>query len=421
MAYRRRNRLRRRNARPTTKRAFKRTGRGIKGVTSVAYRRPGYGTVGVGAFGTRLGRVGRQRNAARAAVLMQRRRRRTGFGGGGEIGWVKKRGGRYRPMTLKKLMTLNCIRNTHRFQGVNRMNNVSSATINPDGSSTGLACPGFYKLSNSPNSNSVSLFPLMCFDLTTVNNTSAGGNAVAWTCSYDITAGQFRWDSVNGQNAGGGTAITYVNEDLTTSINFASAKWIQTDWFDIRAVAYGCRQQPTYYDFMIVQFDKDYLQPCNYSSQSGASAEDFQAYTSFWTAMTKNISYSAIMPAQRDSMRGMRVLRRFRFTLQPSQTTDSDRNPNLRIVKLFQKHYSFDCYNWGKGISATTAANIDGPSYMLDTAGGSNLRNHPEERKRTFLIVRASNTTERAGADETADNTPSFDIIIRKQLRHQVP
>lgn len=415
MAYRRRNRLRRRNARPTTKRAFKRVGRGIKGVTSVAYRRPGYGFGGMGAFGTRLGRVGRQRNAARAAVLMQRRRRRAGTGGGGEIGWVKKRGGKYRGMTLRKLHVLNTNRGTLRFQGVNRMNAVSTGPIDANGNMT-LAPPGFFKMSNSPNANTQAFNPLYAFDLTTCPNTSISSNGVCYQIAYDSTLASYTWIARDGQDNLGSASPGYTREDNTSSISSMNSQHIQTDWFDIRAVCYGARTQPTYYDFMIVQFTKDYLHPCNYASTTGfLPAEEAAAQTSFWTSMTKNISFSAILPAARDSMRGLRVLRRFRFTLQPSLTVESDRNPNMRIVKLFQKHYSFDNYNYGKGLaSGVTAETIDSARYQTDN--NQNIRNHPDERARTYLIIRASNTTEQPVAGETVDNTPSFDLIIRKQV-----
>jgi hypothetical protein len=356
MAYRRRNRLRRRNARPSTKRAFKRTGRGIKGVTTVAYRRPGYGTGGLGAFGTRLGSMGRIRNAARAAQLMQRRVRRTGTGGGGEIGWVKKRGGKYRPMTVQRLMNLSMQRTTFRFQGVNRMNEVSAGVIGADGTST-VPCPGFFKLNNDPNSEALSEYPLMAFDLTTVNNKTTTGNGVAYSLYHDTTTNGYRWLAVNGQGPGGSASAHYSMEDNTSTMaTTIGTRFIEHQWFDIRAVAYGTRTQPTYYDFMVVKFTRDYLQPCLYADETKLSVEEVGAMRSFWAGLVKNISYNAIMPGQRDVFKGMTVLRRFRFTLQSSAITDSDRNPNMRIVKLFQKHYQVGDYNWGKEDTRNAAA-----------------------------------------------------------------
>lgn len=417
MAYRRRNRLRRRNARPSTKRAFKRTGRGIKGVSAVAYRRPGYGNAGLGAFGTRLGRMGRQRNAARAALLMQRRRRRAGTGGGGEIGWVHRRGGKYRPYTVGKLLTLGQAVNTFRFQGVRRMNEDSAQAINADGSS-GQTMPGYFSLQNTPpDANGSELYPIHAFDLTNINNISTDTGPVSYYMFYD-NAGSVNypnWFVQSGQAASGSNTNGWNIEDQSMgAVTAVNRRYVQHDWFDIRMVCYGCRQQPTYYDIMVVSYYRDYLQPCGYTDVTQLDAEQKNAYRAYWQGMIKNISYNAILPGQRDAFKGMRVHRRFRFTIQPSQTTDSDRNPHMRIVKFFMKDYKIRDYNWGKYPSLATE--VDSAKYAVD--GGGGVRNHPREDQRLFLIVRASNTTPASGENVTADNTPSYDICIRKQVRY---
>lgn len=420
MAYRRRNRLRRRNARPIAKRA-RRYGRGLKGVSSVAFRRPGVGAGGLGSFGTRLGAMGRKRNAARAAVLMRRRARRVGRGGGGEIGFINRRGGKYRGMNFGKLMKLSTQKVLYRFQGVNRMNAQGAPIVDADGGVPDtFKAPGYFKLSNGPNANSFVLFPVHCYDLTTLNNKNSTSNPVAYQLGLDSLTSSFQWSIMPGQDANAGTTDRYTieksdNSGLSSSILLQ--RFIQTDWFDIRMVAYGARQQPTYYDIMVVQFSRDYIQPLGYGVAPSGDAEQVQAYSAFWSGMSKNISYSAILPGQPTAMRGMKVLRKFRFVLQPSLTTEADRTPNMRIVKLFQKHYSLDDYNWGPGVGSVTAAQVDGPDYRIDTNQAANVRDHPIEKARTFLIVRASNTTEVALATESADNTPSYDIVIRKSVR----
>jgi hypothetical protein len=250
-----------------------------------------------------------------------------------------------------------------------------------------------------------------------VNNKTTTGNGVAYSLYHDTTANTYRWLAVNGQGPGGTANANYFMEDNTSTMaTTIGTRFIEHQWFDIRAVAYGTRTQPTYYDFMVVKFTRDYLQPCLYADETKLSVEEVGAMRSFWAGLVKNISYNAIMPGQRDTFKGMTVLRRFRFTLQSSPTTDSDRNPNMRIVKLFQKHYQVGDYNWGKENTQNAAA-VDSAQWVQNLSAVGDLRDAPNEKQRTFLIVRASNTTENATANKDADNTPSFDLIIRKQVR----
>lgn len=419
MAYRRRNRLRRRNARPFTKRAIKRTGRSIKGVTSVAYRRPGLSSYGMAAFRGRASRVGRGRSAARTALLNQRRRRRVGVVGGGEIGFVRKYGGKYRPYTVPKLVTMGLTRVTYRYQGVNRMN-----ANTKDAGGTFYLPPGWYRLSNNPNNagSTSNLLPLHVFDLTTVRNVTSTPKQVGYSLGYvsDVATSP-SWFGMSSQVAGGGTnaAGGWEYEDTNGSgSTFLSSRYIEHEWFDMRFTAYGARSQPTYYDIMVVQFSREHLAPrINGQNANGFTTEQNAQYSNFWAGLAKNISYNAILPGAKDVFKGMRILRRFRFTIQPSMSDEVDRNPNMRIVRLFQKHYR--CNDFGFGPDQTqTNAQVDGPNYIQNNT--SSVNDFPLPTQRVYLLVRASNTTEVAYNLESADDTPSYDMCLRKQVRIKV-
>lgn len=411
MAYRRRNPVRRRYARPSTKRGFKARRR----LTST--RLAGLGprpapVLGSGGFRTRLGVVGRKRNAARAAVLQQRRVRRRGAGGGGEIGFVNRRGGTWKKWTIPKLLKVGFNRITYRFQGVQRQN-ASNGTFDPATQTTTLAPPGYFKLSNSiGGASGVYKYPLFAFDLTTVPNNGGTSNPVGYQLTNNGTL--WTWTAQPAQIIDGTTQVSgntwHAEDSLSPGVSTMSSRFIQTDWFDIRLLAYGALTQPTFYDVMVVSFTRGWLRPCAYADNS--SAEEIDQGRAFWAGMTKNLVFNNIMPGQRNQFQGMRVHRRFRFVLQPTRADDNDRNPNMRVVKLFQKEYTVGDYSWGAN---SNPAELVVDSAQWNQSAPGTIRNHPRDVQQRFLIVRASNTTERD--TESANDTPSFDIVMRKQVQ----
>lgn len=415
MAYRRRNRLVKRNGRTRVRR----TGRGLKGVTAAGFRGayPGATVFSTGHMRTRRGT--KRRMPMPTATRLKRRRTAGGSGGGGEISFLKKRSGYKKRQTVNKLQLLSMNKILYRFQGVNRMNNVSKGAIAADGTAT-LACPGFYKLDNSPNAVGNQRFPLHVYDLTQLPQNSTT-TAVSYRMEIGDT-GAILWTQQFGQKTDGTGSVdaagisTWELEDNTignASLYQLNQRYAQHDWFDIRLCAYGARQQPTFYDIMLVSFTRDYLQPCNYTTTG--DPEETQAYGAFWASMVKNISYNAILPGAKDAFKGMTVHKRFRFVHQPSSTTEADRNPALKIVKYFHKDYKIRDYNWGVTRFAADTE-VNDADYVQNPAAGT-VRNYPKDKQRLFLIVRASNTTPVDPATSNSDNTPSYDLVIRKQVR----
>ena len=335
MAYRRRNRLRRRNARPSTKRAFKRTGRRLKGVSAVAYRRPGYSAGGMGGFGSRLGVVGRQRNAARAAQLMQRRVRRTRAIGGGELSFRKERFGRFRQMTIPKLLKVGFNKVVYRFQGVNRLNANATGAAGP-------LPPGFFRLHNEPAAASgYQQCPIHVYDLMNLPQVDQTGQTIqhAMAFSSNTTTGTGAnapvvWTSGSGQKPDGtllGGNGFFPEDSYSPGNTTINTRFVQHDWFDFRFVLHGCTAQPTYYDIMLVRYTRDHLQPV-YAAPS--SQEDKEQYGSYWEGMTKNLLYNPILFGRKDQFKGHQVLRRYRVVLQPTRNDENDANPNMKVFKF---------------------------------------------------------------------------------------
>lgn len=362
----------------------------------------------------------------------------------GQMTFVTKKGGRFRSMTVPKLLSLGVQKRILRMQGVNRMggwltrtaadqdvNILGGAGVNPLQGTTEFPLPGFYGMYNSPNAVGTQSFPLYVADLTCFANSGVLTN-VLWRMTVD-DAGSVGWTAVGAQNTSGagtqatasaGNNVWYVEDGVTSGITLNNFKYVQHDYFDIRACAYGARQQPTFYDFMIVRFEHDHLCPSTQSSPT-RSFEEGYAYRALWQGLVKNLSYNTILPGTPGAFKGMKVLRRFRFTLPASDNDNSDKTPNWKVVKFFYKDYKIRDYAYGPEPLATDAA-VNGADYVQQQNDATDYNNEPKAKARLFLIVRASNTVPQAttGADDGVDYddcdvTPSFDLFIRKQIRHQ--
>lgn len=344
------------------------------------------------------------------------RRRRVGKRGmASEIGFVNQRGGKKLSMTVNKLAQLACRRILFRFQGCNRMNATSGAVIDTLGGTT-LATPGFFKLDLSTNKVGDQRFPLHVYNLTGTHNTTTN-EPVLYTIQF-TDLGVPSWVALSGQNSASGATTVWQYEDdnsaQTIVGNGFQQRFIQTDWYDIRLAAYGCRQQPTFYDIMVVSFTDENLHPCGLSAT--ASLNTSKQYYSLWQGLVKNICYNTILPGAPQAFKGMVVKKRFRFVLQPSGVDEADRNPALRIVKFFYKDYRIRDYGPGRNYQ-TDDANLNSAQWAPQNNSTSALSHDPRPDQRLFLIVRASNTTPTEAGD--ADDTPSYDVCIRKVCRSQ--
>jgi hypothetical protein len=349
-------------------------------------------------------------------------------GRGGELSYVKSRGGRRRGLGVNKLQLMSLARTNLRFQGVNRMNNSVPVPINADGT-VALLPPGYYKLSLAPNGAGNQAFPLHVYDLTVVPNTTNTNYSVAHRMQISDT-GNIVWQNMNGTDPSGTFVSHYSVESQTMPrqsdgqavlpVSGFATKYIRHEGFDIRLNAYGARAQPTWYDIMIVRFNEDHLVPLvNTTDVLAANTEDQHAYHAMYQQLVKSLAFNPIMPGIRNASKGMHVLKRVRFQIAPSSTTEVDRNPSAKIVKLQYNDFRTRNHSWGPAAFSSDAA-VNSASYPVDPAAAFPFRDVPQEKARLFLIVRASNTTPIVeGTTETADNTPSYDIVIRKTIRHR--
>lgn len=326
--------------------------------------------------------------------------------------------GKTRRNTLAKLTQIAVTRQTYRFQGVNRMNGQAQPVIAADGTTVGFTPPGYFKLQMGANVVGDQPFPLHIMALTPIQN-----NATSIILHQQLRlsdAGGPVFSPLPGQNSANSATASNWQADNTTGIPAGvvnlNTRFFLTDHYDIRMVCYGARSQPTFYNIMIVRFTQECLHP---NTAVIAASENEQKQKSFWQGTVKNLCYNRILPGAPGWAKGMTVLKTLSFTLQSSSGDEIDRTPAARIVKLFVRDGKLRDHNWGPHALATDLDVNDADWAPNPGSGTAGNVNDPNFKDRLYMIVRASNTTPVLPAAETADNTPSYDLIVRKQFRHR--
>lgn len=339
--------------------------------------------------------------------------------------------GRRRPMTVKKMLRVGMTGGTLRFQGVNRMNSLAPVGVASDGG-VNLTCPGFFRLRNTSTNATEpdrAYLPFHVIELTHLPNISQDSGSVLRQMAL-TNAGGVVFDAIDGQRAVTGAAYTHWNWEYTdnptssdsgTGIinNALGCKYVKTEWYDIRFLLYGMRQQPTFFDIMLVRFDRDHLVP---NSALSRNAEELIDYNSFYQGMTKNIAFNPILPGHVNFKRGMRVIKRYRKYIAPVETDKADRNPDSHQFRLFYKDGMIRNYDWAtKGHNSSD--DHDSANFVQQVRA-VDLRNECYPRSRLYVLIRALNTTNinpGSGVAEDVDNTPSYDVLVRKKIRYDRP
>jgi len=373
------------------------------------------------------GRGGRRAGPSTAAAVqgqkrgrssggrMRRVRRRFVGGGtksvtGGEQSYAKSSYGKTARMTLSRLAKM-LVTKIYRFQGVNR-SNTNAGTYDAASATTTIAPPGYFWLQNTPNGVGTQTFPLHIYDLTTLpvfSTTTSVARELTITDGGGIT-----FASLQGTDAAGsGFTPSYVTEFSSAPVaEPIQQRFINSDWFDIRLNLYGARRQPTFYDIMVVKFVSRACDPIE--SATGMTSEELEKRKAFYQGMVKAMVYSPILPAGREFMKGITVVKRFRTTIQASNNDEADRNPNNQIYKLYYRDGKMRDYNYSS-VSQASDALVNDDAYAVEDGTAATYTNDPKQPARLFLIVRASNTT--PTASPSGNDTPSYDLVIRKKCQ----
>lgn len=298
-----------------------------------------------------------------------------------------------------------------RFQGVNRANDTSSTSP-----------PGFFRCSfDVTASGTNTIVPLHFFNLTSVG--------VA-TGLEDAQCGRFLTLLQSGYAANTPLSMQQPDGSVNTSgnwrgerINSASfsvlpSQYVTTHWFDISLNLYGCNTQPTLYTIRLVRFTDDYLAMENWSGAQ--TQQNLNRIQRFWQSQARPLTYNPLMNRTPMVQGGMVVLREYRRLIQPTapfaETDVVDKNPSSTVLKI---RYA-DQRTRNHMSSVVGAANdelaLQGDRWDLVTSTPSDVNENPWPKARLYLLITATNTTPVAQASETAADTPSYDMIIRKKI-----
>lgn len=316
---------------------------------------------------------------------------------------------RPRRVTFKIAKALTVDYRILRWQRVLRMNENNLGTGNP---------PGSLSLPNLVPATGNALAPVWVFDLNHTLNTSTGTAGVGYMLQF-TQGGLTTWVSTNSETTAGTLAadpkwqVEY-GDSSNTALN---KRYYSPRWYDIRLMCHGAMNQPTLYEILVVRFVKDHLTPAT-DGFTSSQPENVAEYHGFWQGMAKRLTFNPIVPRQGRGIveKGMRVLKRVSFLLPATQSTDNDKNPACRSVRMFVPDGRL--LNYQASTPYYTADNgIFDKSWIATNPTTGERQDVPiSERARTFLIVRAMNTTATVdGVNQTVLNTPSFDIVLRKK------
>jgi len=179
-------------------------------------------------------------------------------------------------------------------------------------------------------------------------------------------------------------------------------------------MAYGSRKRSTHFDISFVTFKSDDGSPFEWASSNSKLKQVVQQ-------LSRPYIYTTIQSDTYTNARSMyKVLKKYRFTIAPSQTTDIDSSTGkVKEIKLFFKHNKR--YNMQPTAIEEPETDVLGHAQAdgLDFGNDPTTYNHPSHNQRVIMIIRAF-APERASAAGTpavsADRDPTYDILIRNKF-----
>lgn len=294
-----------------------------------------------------------------------------------------------------------------RWQAVSRLNAVNTGTGSP---------PGNIWLLNDVPATGNSSASICVFDLNNTLNTSTQygvGFLLQFTQGGLVTWSALTTQRADGASAGNNNWQVEYGDNASTALN---KRYYSPRWYDIRLMCHGAINQPTQFEVLVVRFRKDHLVPA-LDGFGAAQPENTAEYHGFWQGMAKTLTFSPVIPRQNRGVieKGMYVMKRVTFLLPAAQTTDSDKNPACRSVRMFVPDGRLLNYQAATPYYTADDGVFNNSWQVVNPTTGTRYDYPISQRARTFLIVRAMNTTVTAGTGSDVTNTPSFDVVIRKK------
>ena len=333
--------------------------------------------------------------------------------------------GRKPKATIGRMMRLSVPARTLIFQGYKKQDNADAQA-------------GYFLMMNQVSASTSSTYmPCYVFGL---NATNQSANASPFRVARLHSTGRVEWVTSFGLSLDTTSSSTWrletneVGTDVLTNDEFSK---IAQMWYSVKLALYGAKTQQTTYVIELITPTKDYAAIEDESellSMTGTHADRYRDEVyGYWQNKLRALTTSPIAPnfnAQRNPrQQPYKTLRRWTYTIRPSTTIESDSSPNATIAKLFINDGRVLDYQWSKPNGAYNSTNTDvaaGIDDYLQTPGyvnqavvggsmGVTIMNNPQPQQRRYLVIRAVNTTAIPSGSETNDNTPSFDMVIRKK------
>lgn len=452
MALRRRRGRKPRKAMPKRRRGrvggrrklLKRSGRRIKGYRTAGFRGAypsldNYAMPGI--------RTGAKRRVGSLVNTRASKRRRVGIKGKGcpELAFQSARMGRYRPMTVNRLMTTLVPKVITRWQGVKPF---MAQTV----ASAGVVA-GYYDMRFTKDSVAVgrtrSAYPCYLISMDDFyQKTEVNGGFFDTMWRLNIT----------GSGAPCFTAVTNTLFDGTVSVApglqwaqgsvydqsyprvNADTMYVQHKWHDFRFLFYGAKTQPTNYEIIVFRPTDQYMDPreqiATYDFNGGTGAEIWNwpneqqrdEYSNFWASQVNALVANPILPkpTQKSNWK-VKILKRVTIEVPCRQEYQEVQAPNAKEFKFFMRDDRLLNLQWGAPTEAYRSDATDKDNrvwsttqYNVQLQRENEVEQRPRPRARTYMIVRALNyisATPATVPDPTSniDNTPSFDLVWRRK------
>lgn len=378
---------------------------------------------GVYNAGREMMRVNRMK--AREAKVSSKRMQRMGMTrrkAGMEQSKARATYGRPSVASVGRLMNLAIPSRVLRYQGVKSAD---------DG--TGL--PGFYRMPLTISGGQTSGgLPLYAIALNGTIQQSVSASPL-YRAAISST-GRISWSAENGALFDNTASSNWYLEKADVAA--ADCRFVSPLWYNIRLNMYGARTQQTSFVVEYIQCMHDYAgiedEGDTLFTQTGVHGEHYKDIVyGYWQnkvrALVTNPVSAEFANKRTNRFPPYKVLKTWRFDIRPAQTTDVDDSPNNYVFSAFIRDGRLLDYSWIGATGAFDASNVSAltglddrlvePNFVLRDSRTLPARN-PHPRSRRYLVIRAVNTTRALQGSETVDNTPSFDLVVRKAERTSV-
>lgn len=355
---------------------------------------------------TRSGMRTRRNSSTR--TTMRRRSRRAGSAMGQPRRYMYKRS---RLMNTRPNMNLLFNYHVLRLQGVKKELQEPSTTT--------TYFPGYYVINTGVGSSVVSdtsVRPVYMVDLNSFSNgTTPFTNAVAQLGFDDAANPVWTVKTTQAQTGSDLADARWVNENTRFAAGINRGMYVQDRWFDIRMKLYGARKQAVTYDVMLVKFVEEHFIPNIFTGTVAPTGNEASEYANFWQNICRNLSYNTILPGAGAWRKKVRVLRSRRVILNASTSDDLEINPDNIDLKWFVRDNKIRRF-FSDRERFTTQTQVEVAAWNQIQQVTSVLNSPDNSRTRLFLLVRATDISPTVtGIDEDLDDSPSFDMCIRKK------